>query len=670
MTIDGTTQPTGLEAGRILLDRIGRDWPALESTEWLLANGLGGYASGTVSGAHTRRYHGLLVAAFAPPGDRWLMLAKVEERLKTEAGNFELTTDQWQDQSVSPQGYRHLVGFVATPVPTWTYRAGGATLTKEVWLIPGRNAVQVRYRLGSDSPPVDLEVAWLVNHRDPHGETTGRADVLYQQMLQGDGVLVQAYAGAHPLAIAWERGEYQRTDVWYYRFYHAREAERGLWATEDHYNPGTSRVALQPGETVTFTIAADGPPQALAWQGDQPTALGVATDRDDVAAALAHSAAAYLVQRQQPPSTSVIAGYPWFGEWGRDAMIALPGLMLVTGRHAQAREVLATFIHFMDQGILPNTFPDDGSAPRYNTIDATMWLFWAFDRYWAYTQDDAFLKLVFPRLAGAIDWYTHGTHHGIHMDADGLITGSSPGHALTWMDAVVGDWVVTPRAGKPVEVNALWIHALRVMSAAARRLGEPDSYAAMAERAVAGFTAAFWQPAMGGLADRITPEGEPDGLWRPNQVLACAVPDPWLPLAMRRQILAGVEARLWTPYGLRSLAPDEPDYHGTYAGDRLQRDGAYHQGTVWSWLVGPYATACLRAAADVAAERLRWRRRLQPLLDHVALEGCLGHVAELFDGDPPHRPKGILAQAWSLAELLRVWVEEVQGHKPPGLSEV
>jgi predicted glycogen debranching enzyme len=662
--------PVGVLDGRTFLDRIGRDWPALQETEWLATNGLGGYASGTVSGANTRRYHGLLVAAFTPPGDRWLMLAKVEERLKTAEGHFELAASQWQDQSIAPQGYRYLTGFLADPMPTWTYQAGGATLTKQLWLIPGRNAVQLRYSLSADSPPADLEIAWLVNHRDPHGETTGRADVLYQQMLTDQGVLVQAYAGAHPLAIAWERGEYSRTDVWYYRFYHAREAERGLWATEDHYSPGTSRVTLAPGESVTFTAAAESRPHALSWQGDVPTALGTPVDQDPVEARLARSAAAYLVQRRQPPSTSVIAGYPWFGEWGRDAMIALPGLTLVTGRHDQAREILATFIHFMDQGVLPNTFPDDGSDPVYNTIDATMWLFWAFDRYWAYTRDDAFLKLVFPRLAGAIDWYSRGTHHGIHMDSDGLITGASPGRALTWMDAVVGDWVVTPRAGKPVEVNALWIHALRVMSAAARRLGEPDPYKVMAEKAAASFTAVFWQADWGGLADRITPEGEPERFWRPNQVFACAVPDPWLPLAVRRRILDGVEQRLWTPYGLRSLAPGEPGYHGVYAGDRVQRDGAYHQGTVWSWLIGPYATACLRAAADEAAERERWRQRVQPLLDHVDLEGCLGHVAELFDGDPPHRPKGALAQAWSMAELLRVWVEEVQGQKPLGLTEV
>ncbi|MBC7541718.1 MAG: glycogen debranching protein, partial [Candidatus Sericytochromatia bacterium] len=379
---------------------------------------------------------------------------------------------------------------------------------------------------------------------------------------------------------------------------------------------------------------------------------------------------AYLVARREPASTSLIAGYPWFGEWGRDAMIALPGLTLVTGRYAQARELLATFIHFMDQGIIPNNFPDDGSEPEYNTIDATMWLFHALDRYWAYTQDDAFLKMVYPRLVGAIDWYHRGTHHGIGMDQDGLIGGASPGRALTWMDAVVGDWVVTPREGKPVEVNGLWIHALRVMSVLARKFGETDPYAEMAERAAASFRGRFWQPGWDSLADRLEIGGFADPTRRPNQVIAMAMPNHWLPADLRRRLLESVDQHLWTPYGLRSLAPDEPGYSGTYEGNRVQRDGAYHQGTIWPWLTGSYVTAWMDAAEDKEAERSRWRMRLQPLLDHVELEGCLGHVAELFDGDAPHLPKGCLAQAWSLSELLRAWAEEVEGRKPLGLTEV
>lgn len=645
-----------------------RDWRALSEIEWLLTNGLGGYASGTVSGAHTRRYHGLLVAAFQPPTDRHLVFTKIDERLKTAAGTAELASNQWADKAISPQGHQYLQAFDHRPHPTWTYAYGDAELTKEVQLLPGRQAVQIRYRLSPASEPAELELAWLVNYRDAHAETTGGRNKLYQQMMTENGVVVQAHAGAHPLSLAWERGTYKRTDVWYYEFFYAREAERGQSPREDHYNPGITTIALEPGDSVTLTVAADSMPTAMPWQELAPVPVpnGIPAE----VAPLVAAADAYLVQRRETRTASLVAGYPWFGEWGRDAMIALPGITLITGRHEQARELIATFIHYMDQGIIPNRFPDDGSTPEYGTIDATLWLFHAVDRYWAYTHDDAFLKMVFPRLAGAIDWYRHGTHNGIRMDVDGLITGGAEGMALTWMDAVTDGHVVTPRAGKCVEIQGLWIHALRVMSGIARHLGEADPFAAVSAQATASFRDQFWSPELGYLYDRIDPEGQPDTSLRPNQVLALAMPSMPFERTERQTILSAVDQHLWTPYGLRTLTPASPDYQPKYHGDRKARDNAYHQGTVWSWLVGPYASAWMRAHGRRQEERQEWRRRLQPLLEHLDRDGCLGQISEIFDAEPPHAPKGSPAQAWSVAELLRAWMEEIEGKRPRGLSEL
>jgi predicted glycogen debranching enzyme len=354
---------------------------------------------------------------------------------------------------------------------------------------------------------------------------------------------------------------------------------------------------------------------------------------------------------EEPDGLTVMAGYPWFGDWGRDTMIALPGLTLATGRPDAARSILRTFARFVDRGMLPNRFPDAGEPPEYNTVDATLWYFEAIRAYHEATGDDGLLEDLFGVLESIVAAHRQGTRYGIRVDpADGLLASGVPGVQLTWMDARVGDWVVTPRTGKAVEVNALWYNALRAMAVFATRLGRPASeYGALADRVAAGFER-FWHEPGGHCHDVIdTPAGD-DSTLRPNQILAVSLPESPLPPGRQRAVVDAVASRLLTSYGLRSLGPEHPDYRGRYEGDQRLRDGAYHQGTVWAWLLGPFALAHYRVYRDAEAAR----SFLQPLADHVSDYG-VGSIAEVFDGDAPFRPGGCIAQAWSVAEILRAW---------------
>jgi predicted glycogen debranching enzyme len=638
--------------------------------EWLCVNGIGGYASGTVSGILTRRYHGLLVAALQPPLGRTLMATKVDEVLEYAGRRYALGADRWADDSVAPQGYEQLQHFrLDGTSPVWTYAAGDAVLDKRVWMEPGANTTYVRYTLVRAATPLALRVKALVNHRDYHSTSRGDDRRMDVTAVPG-GVRVVAFDGARPLLIVTDgtgttpaaRPEH----TWYRGYGLARERDRGFDWRDDHLHAMTMTATLRQDETVTLVFTADtAAPRAAtaAWQRRTDHEAGVLARLHAHGAGarppswidrLALAADQFVVSRahaEEPGGMTVIAGYHWFGDWGRDTMIALPGLTLATGRAEVAARILRTFARHVDGGMLPNRFPDSSAEPEYNAVDATLWYFEAIRAYTAATGDHGLVSDLFPALESIARAHVEGTRHGIGVDpADGLLRAGGADTQLTWMDARVGDRAVTPRGGKPVEINALWYNAMRAMTVFARRLGRPaEAWASLAARAAAGF-ARFWNDHAGYCYDVIDgPRGD-DPTLRPNQILAVSLTESPLSPAHQRHVVDACARDLLTPFGLRTLSPRDPAYQGRYAGDAGARDGAYHQGTVWPWLLGPFALAHHRVFGDARAALAV----LDPLRDHLDEYG-IGSIAELFDGDAPHAPHGCIAQAWSVAEPLRAW---------------
>ncbi len=640
-----------------------------EAREWLITNGIGGYASGTVAGLLTRRYHGLLVAALEPPLGRTLMLAKLDDTVLYGDRFYPLHTNRWLDSTVGPHGYRHIERFsLEGTIPTWRYACADALLEKRVWMQPGANTTYVYYQLLRATQPLTLTVKAMVNYRDYHSSTRGsgwRMTILPTER----GVNISAFPDAVPLRLMSDRAEVAPFHDWYYGYDLAVERSRGLDNHDDHLHAATFQTTLQPGETLTLVASTE---QRSELEGEaalkirrnyEQKLLGLWKSNRPVDAKetpafvnrLVLAADQFIVNRpsfDEPGGKTIIAGYPWFGDWGRDTMISLPGLTLATGRPEIARSILRTFARYVDQGMLPNRFPDEGEVPEYNTVDATLWYFEAVRAYYGFTEDDDLVQELFPVLADIIDWHCRGTRYNIHLDsADGLLYAGEAGVQLTWMDAKVGDWVVTPRIGKPVEVNALWYNALRTMAKLARRVGKPhQEYEAIADRAQARF-ARFWNSDLGYCYDVLDgPEGD-DASLRPNQIFAVSLPESPLNPAQQRSVVDVCAQTLLTSHGLRSLAPDDPQYQGRYGGDQRQRDGAYHQGTVWGWLLGPFVLAHLRVYGNTAQARAF----LEPMENHLYAHG-VGSLSEIFDGDPPITPNGCIAQAWTVAEVLRAWL--------------
>jgi predicted glycogen debranching enzyme len=648
-----------------------------ESREWLVTNGLGGYASGTVAGLLTRRYHGLLVAALKPPVGRTLLVAKLDETAGYGGRTFELSTNRWHGGSVAPHGYRHLERFrLEGTVPVWTYALADALLEKRVWMEQGANITYVRYELTRGAGPVTLSIKALVNYRDYHGSTRSNGWRMHVESA-ARGLAVTAYDGAVPFHLLSDRGESDAAHDWHVGFDLAMERARGLDDCEDHLQIGTIRATVEEGMPLTIVLSTDPTAscdgaKALERRKRHERALAAAFTRARPALAKQAplwvgqallAADQFIVDRpspEDPEGRSVIAGYPWFGDWGRDTMIALPGLTLATGRPAIARQILLTFARFVDRGMLPNRFPDAGETPEYNTVDATLWYVEAIRAYHAATGDDRLARELFPVLAEIVDWHRRGTRYGIRLDhADGLLQAGEAGVQLTWMDAKVGGWVVTPRIGKPVEINALWYNALRAVATLARVAKKPSGeYEDLAARAAAGF-ARYWNESLGYCHDVLDgPEGDDPAL-RPNQIFAVSLPESPLAPARQKAIVDACARALVTSHGLRSLAPDHPRYVGGYGGDQRSRDGAYHQGTVWGWLLGPFVTSHLKVYRDPA----RARSFLEPMSRHLQSHG-LGTMSEIFNGDPPFTPRGCIAQAWTVAEMLRAWAEIATFKKP------
>jgi predicted glycogen debranching enzyme len=649
------------------------DLDSAESREWLVTNGIGGYASGTVAGLLTRRYHGLLVAALNPPLGRTLLLTKLDETVFYGEQTYTLFSNRWADGTVNPHGYKHLEHFsLDGTIPVWRYACADALLEKRVWMQQGANTTHVRYTLSRATLPLKLTLKALVNYRDYHGSTQGDGWTMTIEPIE-QGIQVNAYPGAVPFYLLSDHAQVAPAHDWYQGFDLAVEHYRGLSDREDHLHVATFETTLQPGESLTFLASTESQPspkgeEALHIRCAQEQKLidiGKANRPDngkDMPAWVQHlflAADQFIVERplaDEPSGKTIIAGYPWFGDWGRDTMISLPGLTLATGRPEVARSILHTFAQYVDQGMLPNRFPDASEVPEYNTVDATLWYFEAIRAYYDATNDKELLRELFPVLAEIIDWHRQGTRYNIHLDvSDGLIFAGEAGVQLTWMDAKVGDWVVTPRIGKPIEVNALWYNALRSMAAFARELGKPPKeYEVLADFALEGFQR-FWNEETEYCYDVLDgPEGN-DASLRPNQIFAVSSgASSDLPLLTPEQQRAVVDVcgrMLLTSHGLRSLSPDHPQYQGHYGGNQRQRDGAYHQGTVWGWLLGPFALAHLRVYSDPTQAR----QFLEPMANHLYAHG-LGSFSEIFDGDAPMTPRGCVAQAWTVAEVLRAWI--------------
>jgi len=645
-----------------------RDFGQAITKEWLETNGLGGYASSTIIGANTRRYHGLLVAALSPPTRRTLLLSKVEETLAVREVEYDLSCNQYAG-AIHPQGHQYLREFRLDPFPTFVYEVDRDVITrleKTVAMCRGRNAVIVRYRLLESPGTASLIVRPLVNCRDHHYlmRENSRFDTSLEVFGARDMVMMQPFAGVPPLHM-WLRGAYfEPWGCWYRNFEYPEEAARGLDFHEDQYSPGFFTCEFDQGET-HYLIASVEPledvdPGVLmeAEQRRRASLLSGWENAPEGLRALVSAADSFLISSREgdegEPPDSIAAGYHWFEEWGRDAMISLPGLTLVTGRHDAARSVLRTYARQCSQGMIPNVIPDTEKEPEYNTVDATLWMFWAAHKYLDYTGDrDFVVGELLPILLEVIAWHVRGTRYGIKVEEDGLLRAGEAETQLTWMDAKVGDWVVTPRQGKPVEVNALWHHALRFVEELGGKHVGPR-----ADRVRKRFQARFWNEKRGYLNDVVDGEVPEDESLRPNQILAVSLPYPMLDVRRARQVVAAVREDLLTPYGLRTLSPRDPRYRGRCEGDQRARDSAYHQGTAWPWLLGPFITAHLRAAGDRTAAQEEARRWLAPLWDHLR-EAGLGQISEIFDGDPPFHARGCIAQAWSVAEVLRAAVEEL-----------
>ncbi len=657
-----------------------QDSDRLLTEEWLVTNGLGGYASSTVLGVCTRRYHGLLVAALPAPLGRMVMFSHLSERLSVPNGaSVEFGGGERAPGELDLPGLGSLAEFrLEQGLPVWRYEAEGVAVEKRVLLVHQQNTVHISYRLVAGDGPVDLELRPSLHFRHHEDSVSEPLAVPYVLTVTGDRYEITAQGDAPPLrmllvgeggALTVEPGVINDT---YYR----GEASRGYEAQGQLWRPGYFNVQIARGSDATLIASTEGwetvmamqPPEALAAELERRNRLLIAARVEPNEVALGELAlaadqfviapAGRVEDAARAHATgdevrTVIAGYHWFTDWGRDTMISLPGLTLATRRYSEAGYILRTFAHYIRDGLIPNMFLDMQKEGLYHTADATLWYFHALDRYLAATGDRETLRLLLPKLEEMVDAHIQGTHFGIGVDpADGLLRQGADGYQLTWMDAKVGDWVVTPRRGKAVEINALWYNALRLLEGwlrTERGGAAAQPIAAKAEQASASFNARFWYEAGGYLYDVVDGENGDDAVCRPNQLFAISLPHPVLRQELWEPVVETVRTRLLTPVGLRSLAPSEPDYKERYFGDLRSRDAAYHQGTVWAWLIGPFIDAWLKVHPE---DRQGARAFLDGLIAHLGDAG-LGTISEVFDASEPFTPRGCIAQAWSVAEVLR-----------------
>ena len=676
-------------------------WPGKQETEqflaqeWLITNGLGGYASGTLAGAPTRRFHGLLIAALPAPFGRTMMLNHLTEELRLdEETKFHLGGEE-QLGGAKLSGAQYLAEFrLEAGLPIWRYEFGEVVLEKRVFMPHSQNTTFVNYRLLA-GPAAHLRLRPYIYIR-PHEGLVSEAlsDEPYVLTIIGERCEISAHGGhfgAHAgavktnlpalkltldgeqAALTLDRGVLK--DIFY-----RVEARRGYDSHGLLWSPGyfTAALAIERDTTLIASteewalVQALEPAQALKAERIRRTRLllaAVPEAQEGLGAELVLAADQFIIapagrieeaaraRASGDEVRTVIAGYHWFTDWGRDTMISLEGLTLVTGRYPEAGRILRTFAHYVRDGLIPNMFPEGEREGLYHTADATLWFFHALERYLHYTGDRETLREILPTLQNIINYHLKGTRYGIGVDPrDGLLKQGAPGYQLTWMDAKVDDWVVTPRRGKAVEINALWYNALRLLEGWLNEEGEQEAAQQLSDRAEharRSFNERFWYAEGNYLYDVIDGENGDDAACRPNQLLSFSLAHPVLNHERWQPVLQVVREKLLTPVGLRSLAPDHPDYKPTYNGDLRSRDAAYHQGTVWGWLIGPFIDAWLRVRPGEAQERRRWLAGFTPHLE----EACIGSISEIFDAEEPYLPRGCAAQAWSVAEVLRCWAK-------------
>jgi predicted glycogen debranching enzyme len=635
------------------------------SLEWLETNGRGGFSSGTVAGANTRRYHALLLVARKPPSERLVLVNHLEEWLEINGRTIPLSTNCYPG-AVHPEGYKVCSSFTSDPWPTWTYDCAGASIQRELLCVQGRDLVIIRWRLLKKTKfSVTLRVRPMLSGRDYHSTHHENRDIDTSWIEGKETVVWQPYHDL-PVIRAMHTGVYRHEPYWFRQVQFMVEQQRGLDHAEDWWSPGEFTYQLKAGDDPTLVFTTESVERLdvqtlvtgeLARRVQLQTAV---PSGDSMAYQLWRAADVYISERGA--QQTVIAGYPWFTDWGRDSFISLPGLCLVTGRHDTAWQVIESFSTYVSEGMVPNRFPDVGEQPEYNTIDASLWFIHAIDRYLAATDDSRRVReIAWPAVKQIIDGYRQGTRYGIRMDYDGLITGGVPGMQLTWMDAKVGNRVITPRYGKPVEIQALWIRALAIGEAFATQFDEAVYASRCREdraKAVASFRQRFWYAGGGYLHDVIDgPDGD-DASLRPNQLYALSLHDDLVPKDQAMNLLRIVQDQLLTPVGLRTLSPQDIRYRARCEGGVAERDEAYHQGTVWPFLLGPFVTAWIKVFGSSDPTRNKARGFFAGLEGHLH-EACLGHVSEIFDAQAPHEPRGCYAQAWSVAEPLRALIEDL-----------
>lgn len=645
-------------------------WERSIEKEWLLTNGIGGFASSTVTGGNSRRYHGLLTASLKPPVDRRLIISQLHESI--EIGQRKYNIHSFSTGDFIMEGYRHLQSFEQNPLPEFVYTIGAVYIKKTILLVHGENTVTVVYKVRTGPEAASLRLTPLVNFRDYHGNSS-KEYMYFSQKAGKDRTIVHPSGTGVNIYLICNEGCYTAYDnSWFENMFYDAEKERGLHANEDHYIPGSFDIEIGPHSSKTITFIGTIDVDRATREPYEDGAVLIRKEEERLAAliqkagygdafadALVCAADHFVAYRRSTDSMTILAGFPWFTDWGRDSMISLCGLTLCTKRYNDAAQILTEFSRYVKYGLLPNMFPDDDGDPGYNTVDAALWYFEAVSKYVEYTGD---LKLVkdqlFDSMLQIYKGYRYGTLNNIHMDSDGLITAGSSDTQLTWMDAKTGDTVFTPRNGKAVEINALWYNALKVLEKLSELLEKNEKeYSELAALVRVSFGKVFWNNSGSYLYDVVTDVFSDDSV-RPNQILSVSLTYPVLDGRRAELVVERVWNELYTPYGIRTLSPLSPNYRGHYTGDQYSRDSAYHQGTSWPWLMGHFITAFKRTLGKKPIYFDAAESFIKPFIDHMN-NACLGSISEIFEGDEPYAPKGCFAQAWSVAEILRAYSEDI-----------
>jgi predicted glycogen debranching enzyme len=646
--------------------------------EWLVANGVGGYSSSTILGCNTRKYHGLLVASLEPPVKRNVLLSKIDEEIIVDGETHQLSTNEYQN-ALHPRGYENLRSFELNPFPIFTYQILGITVRKKIFSVHGLNAAVITYQISNPAEhDVKFKAEPFITSRGIHFIGNPRA----MEFSNGkDEVLAETEEtilgiGCYPGN--WQPSGFSQSENWYKNFHYRRERERGYPSDEDLYTPGEFLFATKKTAHLNVLVLGGGRsskdifPRLFKKKQAYYDSLyekekkrienqlenfhektKISNDRFDPLVVAADS---FIVERQKPRGRSIIAGYPWFSDFGRDAFIALPGLTLITGRFEDAKKIISTFNEAIIQGLVPNNFSEDG-VPHFNGVDASLWFIYAVQKYLEYSGDQAFVKKLLPSLKAVVNGFIRGNNLAA-VQEDGLISVSNKPLALTWMDVNIHDQHATPRYGKVVEINALWFNSLRFLG---ELIEDSEEFDRLATKVQTSFEI-FWNPEKNCLFDFIYRDLKDDYI-RPNQIFSLSLPYSPLDKKRGRAVVSVVMKELLTPFGLRSLERKSASYRAEYAGDSEHRDLAYHQGTVWSWLLGPFITAYVKVNDRSHKSRLEAESILNPILSHISVAG-LGSISEIFDGSPPHKPKGCISQAWSVGEILRAYFEDIKGGSP------